>query len=82
VLIVRFNFQKKINLLSNINYQQQRLSRQQTYSANTSSGIYKVSFSSFNMNLACYKNERLIADCVTRTCRSVESLTVIYDHIH
>ena len=39
VLIVRFNFQKKIHHLSNNH--QQRLSRQQTYSANTSSGRSK-----------------------------------------
>ncbi|CAF4367354.1 unnamed protein product [Rotaria sp. Silwood2] len=38
VLIVRFNFQKKIYHISNNSYQQQRLSRQQTYSTNTSSG--------------------------------------------
>ncbi|CAF3582304.1 unnamed protein product [Rotaria sordida] len=38
VLIVRFNFQKKIHHISNNSYQQQRLSRQQTYSTNTSSG--------------------------------------------
>jgi PH domain/leucine-rich repeat-containing protein phosphatase len=39
VLIVRFNFQKKIHQLSNTSHQHQRLSRQQTYSTNTSSGI-------------------------------------------
>ena len=38
VLIVRFNFQKKIHHQSNHNYQQHRLSREHTYSADTSSG--------------------------------------------
>ncbi|CAF0847185.1 unnamed protein product [Adineta steineri] len=42
VLIVRFNFQKKIYHIPNTPYQQPRLSRQQTYSANTSSGMYSV----------------------------------------
>jgi serine/threonine protein phosphatase PrpC len=39
VLVVRFNFQKKIHHVSNSSCQQQQLPRQQTYSANTSSGI-------------------------------------------
>jgi serine/threonine protein phosphatase PrpC len=50
VLIVRFNFQKKIHYISNTSSQQQRLSRQQTYSANTNSGRSNI----FHENSSSY----------------------------